>query len=111
MKGGGYQELEEGWGVNCFRNTEFKTGEDEEALKMDGGDDCKATFFFHCFKDFISYLFIYVLLFKASLVAYGGSQARSQIGATAASLCHSHSNVGSEPHLQPTAQLTATPDP
>ena len=28
-------------------------------------------------------------------VAYGGSQARGRIGAAAASLCHSHSNMGS----------------
>ena len=43
--------------------------------------------------------------------AYGGSQARGWIGATAAGLSHSHSNVGSKPHPQPTPQLTATPDP
>ena len=40
-----------------------------------------------------------------------GSQARGQIGAVAAALCHSHSNVGSELHLRPTPQLMATPDP
>ena len=44
-------------------------------------------------------------------MAYGGSQARGQIGATDASLSHSHSNVGSEPCLRPTPQLMATPDP
>ena len=46
-------------------------------------------------------------------MAYGNSQARGQIGATAkaAGLCHNHSNVGSEPHLQPTPQLMVTPDP
>ena len=33
------------------------------------------------------------LLFRATLAAYGGSQARGLIGAIAASLCHSHSNV------------------
>ena len=42
-------------------------------------------------------------------MAYGGFQAKGLIGATAAGLCHS--NVGSEPHLQPIPQLTATPDP
>ena len=31
--------------------------------------------------------------------------------ATAASLRHSHSNIESEPHLQPTPQLMATLDP
>ena len=30
-------------------------------------------------------------------VAYGGSQARAPVGAVAASLCHSHSNIRSEP--------------
>ena len=44
-------------------------------------------------------------------MAYGDSQARGQIGATAASLGHSHSNTGSEPNLQPIPQLTAKPDP
>ena len=41
----------------------------------------------------------------------GGSQARGLIGAVAAHLRQSHSNGESEPHLQPTPQLTATPDP
>ena len=44
-------------------------------------------------------------------MACGGSQARGQIGATAAGLHHSHSNVGSEPRLRPTPQLAAMPDP
>ena len=48
-------------------------------------------------------LFIYFLLFRATLEAHGSSQARGRIGATAAGLCHSHShnNTGSEPHLRP----------
>ena len=50
-------------------------------------------------------------LFRATLVAYGSSQARGQIGAVAAGLRQSHSNAGSEPHLQPPPQLMATPDP
>ena len=44
-------------------------------------------------------------------MVYGGSQARGQIGAMAASLHHSHSNAGSTPHLRPMPQLTAMPDP
>ena len=45
-------------------------------------------------------------------VAYGSSQvARGRIGAAAASLCHSHSNVGSEQHLKPIPQLIAMLDP
>ena len=49
-------------------------------------------------------------LFRATLMAHGGSQARGGIRAVAATLCHSHSHAGSKPRLQPT-QLTATPDP
>ena len=44
-------------------------------------------------------------------MAYGGSQARDLIGAVAAGPCQSHSNMGSEPLLQPTPQLMVTPDP
>ena len=43
-------------------------------------------------------------------MAYVDSQARDLIGTAAAGLDHSHSNMGSEPHLQPTSQLTAMPD-
>ena len=42
-------------------------------------------------------------------MAYGSFQARGLIGAAAAGLHHSHSNMGSEPHLRLTPQLTATP--
>ena len=41
----------------------------------------------------------------------GGSQARGPIRAVAAGLYHSHSNARSEPHLWPTPQLMAMPDP
>ena len=37
-------------------------------------------------------------------MAYGGSQARGQIRATAAGLHHSHSNSQAEPPLQSTPQ-------
>ena len=50
---------------------------------------------------------VFVLLFRATPMAFGGSQARSLIGATAASLHHSHSNARSKPQLRP----TLTPDP
>ena len=55
--------------------------------------------------------FVLFCLFRAAFVAYGGSQARGQMGTVAAGLCQGHSNVGSEPHLQPTPQLMATLDP
>ena len=44
-------------------------------------------------------------------MAYGSSQARGQIQATAASLRHSHSNARSDPSVRPTPQLKATLDP
>ena len=58
----------------------------------------------------ILWIFCFVLfLFRAAPVAYGDSQARGWIRAS--SLCHSHSIVTSEPHLQPIPQLTAMLDP
>ena len=53
----------------------------------------------------------FFFFFLGPHLAYGTSQARSQIGVTAASLHHSHSPAGSKPCLQPTPQLTPTPDP
>ena len=64
--------------------------------------------------DFIFFIFIFFGLFAiswAAPTAYGGSRARGRIRAIAAGLCQSHSNLGSEPRLQPTPQLTATLDP
>ena len=44
-------------------------------------------------------------------MAYGGSQARGQIGTVATGLCQSHSNARSELRVWRTPQLTATLDP
>ena len=44
-------------------------------------------------------------------VAYGSSQTRGWIRAIAASLHHSHNNLGSKLHVWPTPQLRAMPDP
>ena len=57
------------------------------------------------------FIYLFVCLFRATPTAYGGSQARGQIGAVTAGLCHSHSNTGSEPHLWPTPQLMVTSIP
>ena len=58
------------------------------------------------------YAFLCVYVFSRSApVAYGGSQTRGLIEAVAVGLHHSHINAGSEPHLRPTPQLAATPDP
>ena len=57
---------------------------------------------------FLSFLgFVCVCLFRAAPMAHGGSQARGQIRAVAASLRQSHSNARSEPPLWPTPQLVA----
>ena len=45
------------------------------------------------------FLFFFFLLFRVTLAAYGGSQARGLIRATAVVLCQSHSNAESELHL------------
>ena len=60
---------------------------------------------------FCLFVVVVVAISWAAPMAYGGSQARGQIGAVATGLRQSHSNVGSEPRLQPTPELTATPDP
>ena len=65
--------------------------------------------------DFIFILFYFIFcLFafsRAASMAYGGSQVRGLIRAVDAGQRQSHSNEESEPCLQPTPQLTATPDP
>ena len=75
-------------------------------------------FYFFFFFGLLSFFFFFVVVVVVAIswaapAAYGGSQARGrgQIGAVATGLRQSHSNTGSEPHLQPTPQLTATPDP
>ena len=45
--------------------------------------------------------FFFFLLLLTAPATYGSSQARDQIRATAASLHCSHTNTGSEPHLEP----------
>ena len=60
-----------------------------------------------------SYFFFFFFpgLFRAAPAANGSCQARSQIRAAAAGLCHSHSHTRSEPCLWPTPQLMAALDP
>ena len=43
--------------------------------------------------------FFFPCLFRATSAAHGTSQARRPIGATGAGLHHSHSHMGSQPHL------------
>ena len=56
-------------------------------------------------------LLLLLVFSRASPMAYGGSQARSLMGAVAVGLRQSHSNARYEPHLRPTPQLMAMPDP
>ena len=57
-----------------------------------------------------SNFFFFFLFFRTTHMAYGSSQVRGRIGATAFRLCHSHRDLGSEPHLQSTPQPTPMPD-
>ena len=65
----------------------------------------------HLLSQGVYFLSFFFFLFRATPKVYGSSQARGQIGATVGGLCHSHRNMGSEPHLRPTPQLTVMPDP
>ena len=60
--------------------------------------------------DYSTFRLFFGLLFRAIPATYGNSQDRGRIGARAACLCHSHSNIGSKPCLSPTPQLTVTLD-
>ena len=71
--------------------------------------------FDYCFDNLVfalitSFFFCLFAFSRAAPTAYRDSQARGPIRTVAASLHQSHSNLGSEPRLQPTPQLTATPD-
>lgn len=59
---------------------------------------CWAFFMFFC------YLFIFAF-FRVAPMAYGGSEARGPIWATAVGVHHSHSNARYKPHLWPRLQL------
>ena len=58
-----------------------------------------------------SFFKIFYFLFRATPAAYGSSQARSRIGAAAASLHHSSWQDRIRATSAPTLLLTAMPDP
>ena len=72
-------------------------------IKREGKERCRLESEVYVGQERSFLLFIYLLivffLFRAAPMAYGGSQARGLMGATAASLRHSHSNARSEPCL------------
>ena len=59
----------------------------------------------------IYFYFYFFVFYRATPRHNRDSQARNLIGAVAAILGQSHSNVRSEPHLRPTPQLLAMLDP
>ena len=59
---------------------------------------------------FLSLFLSFLLVFRAEPVAYGSSQARGRIGAAAAGLDHSHSNMGFEPYMLFMPQFMGTLD-
>ena len=65
--------------------------------------------FFLFLLSFLPFFLSVFLFFRATPVAYEGSQARGLIGATAAALCHSHSNARSKPRLQSTRLQSGSP--
>ena len=59
-----------------------------------------------------TYTFFGGVLFRVAPEAYGGSQARSRIGAVASGLCaRATATPDATPRLRPTPQLIAMPDP
>ena len=69
------------------------------------------SFFVCLFCFFCLFVFVFLVFLWVAPGAYGDSQARGPIGAVATCLCQSHSNVGSEPRLQPTPQLNRIVNP
>ena len=63
---------------------------------------CFLFFVFFVFLHFLGLLPRHMEVPRLGVESYGASQARGLIRAVAASLHESHSNSGSEPHLQPT---------
>ena len=93
-----------GVGLNHGLGTSTRPGRGQKrkkSPKFDGG-----SFLFVCF-----WLLFFAFYFRAALVACASSQASGGIEAAAACLRRSHSNSRSKPHLQPTPQLMAKPDP
>ena len=71
-----------------------------------------STYYIENIKTDIKYIFFCLFAFStAAPTTYGGFQAKGPVGAVATSIHQSHSNAESKPHLQPTPQLMATPDP
>ena len=95
-------------GPGCKRGG-LATGVEGETQDGDGGRDKEATkslrlwepFYFPliiCLPQLILFIYFFLFLFGAAPAAYGNSQARGRIGATAAGLHPSYSNARSLTH-------------
>ena len=98
-------------------------GANESRFPQNGYADCMACTFLvisFCTESLFYFIYLFILLFRATPVAYGGSQYRGPVRATAAGLCQSHSNAGSlthraRPGIEPSSSwmlvtfLSATP--
>ena len=74
--------------------------------------DLAKSFFAMCIiASYLKKKLFFFSFFRVAPKACRSSQARGQIGATAAGLCHSHSNARSELYLWPAPQLMAVPNP
>ena len=93
----------------CERDTERQTEtvSETEGRERERGKSLQSFVLSVCL--FVCLFCLFAISWAAPM-AYGGSQARGRIGAVAAGLHQSHSNMGSEPYLRPTPQLMATPD-
>jgi len=95
-----------------IRFRENRAREGNRKCMRSGDREGTILFYYYYFLFLFFCLFFFFLLFLwAAPAAYGGSQARGRIGAVATGLRQSHSNARSQPHLRPTPQLMATPNP
>ena len=94
----------------CERDTERQTEtvSETEGRERERGKSLQSFVLSVCL--FVCLFCLFAISWAAPAV-YGGPQARGPIEAVATGLRQSHSNTGSEPHLQPTPQLTAMLDP
>ena len=112
----GQSVLAEGGGINC-KEAQRKLLGSQNVLYLDSSDGFKGQIYQNLHSSQVHfngckfYFFCPFAFSRAAPAAYGGSQARDQIGAVAAGLRQSHSNARSEHYLQPTPQLIAMPDP
>ena len=97
--------------INCIKSTLHHTHTHMHSFSLENSNaHIKVTVI--CFLCSLKInMLLSFFLFRAAPAAYESSQARGWIGAIAAGLYHSHSNVGSKLHMWPTPQLTAMPDP